>query len=312
VATTRKDEVRPWPDETGEQPWPELPSHDTPRQPDQPSPADDMPAATETTGSDDATPDDAPSDDIPAASDIWQRVLPELQALWQRHLERWPEPDQRPADRAGDEPGSWHGDGGQYLSPKDNVVAIQSFERMRTAEKDISPTMRDIEAAIPGAKLVGFDHRLKHEIPFKEKVAAELIDKPQYSVFEIANRVPDTVRYTYTFSSDRYTIGYWAVQHELMGRGCELVMSRNSWSGDEYKGINTRWMTTGGERFEVQFHTPESFEAKQLTHEAYERLRVIKSPSIERPELEDFQRRVTSNVSIPDGAAKIPDKRELI
>ena len=42
----------------------------------------------------------------------------------------------------------------------------------------------------------------------------------------------------------------------------------------EYKGINTRWVTQEGQRFEVQFHTSESFHAKQnVTHDAYERLR---------------------------------------
>ena len=30
-----------------------------------------------------------------------------------------------------------------------------------------------------------------------------------------------------------------------------------------------------GQRFEVQFHTRASFEAKQLTHAAYERLRIL-------------------------------------
>ncbi len=39
--------------------------------------------------------------------------------------------------------------------------------------------------------------------------------------------------------------------------GYEMCQSRNSWDDAEYKGINTRWVTEGGQRFEVQFHTPE-------------------------------------------------------
>ena len=46
------------------------------------------------------------------------------------------------------------------------------------------------------------------------------------------------------------------------------------WSDDKYKGINSQWIEPdSGQRFEVQFHTRISFEAKQLTHHAYERLR---------------------------------------
>ena len=57
--------------------------------------------------------------------------------------------------------------------------------------------------------------------------------------------------------------------------GHKMYQSKNSWGEVEYKGINTRWVTQEGQRFEVQFHTPESFHAKQnITHEpAFERIR---------------------------------------
>jgi hypothetical protein len=291
--------------------------HGTGQHPEQPSPAADTPTAHDApTPSENpesrntATGDASAPGDAPAPNDIWQKALPELQGLWHRHLERWPESERPPADRTGDEPGSWRGDGGQYLSARDNATASQSFERMRSAERDISPAMQDIEAAVPGAKLVGFDNRLKGQDRFKEKISAELIDKPHHSVSEIADRTADTVRYTYEFSREHYVADYWAVRHELADRGYELLMSRNTWDHDEYKGINTRWMTPSSERFEVQFHTPESFQAKQLTHEAYERLRVIKPPSVERPELEGFQRKATSCVPLPDGVTEVPDCRE--
>jgi len=67
-------------------------------------------------------------------------------------------------------------------------------------------------------------------------------------------------------------------------------------------------VTPQGQRFEVQFHTPESFHAKQhATHDAYERLRRPQTTDEERRELEDFQREVSSHVQVPDGAADIPD-----
>src|SRR6202034_3993016 len=60
----------------------------------------------------------------------------------------------------------------------------------------------------------------------------------------------------------------------LKDQGFELHKLKNSWSDDQYKGINSQWIEPEtGQRFEVQFHTRISFEAKQLTHKAYERLR---------------------------------------
>ena len=71
-----------------------------------------------------------------------------------------------------------------------------------------------------------------------------------------------------------YTGGAWMDIERLKDQGFKLEKLKNSWSGDQYKGINSQWIEPDtGQRFEVQFHTHISFEAKQLTHPAYERIR---------------------------------------
>jgi hypothetical protein len=79
-------------------------------------------------------------------------------------------------------------------------------------------------------------------------------------------------------------------------------------SDEQYKGINSQWIEPDtGQRFEVQFHTRISFEAKQLTHGAYERLRSQQADKLEELVLEAFQRKVTAEVPVPPGAGGIPD-----
>ena len=69
-----------------------------------------------------------------------------------------------------------------------------------------------------------------------------------------------------------------------------------------------RWITPEGQRFEVQFHTTESFHAKQqVTHRPYERIRNPLTQDEERPELERFQEEVSRWVATPEGAQEIPD-----
>jgi hypothetical protein len=80
---------------------------------------------------------------------------------------------------------------------------------------------------------------------------------------------------------------------------------RNTWPGDQYKGINTRWRIPDGPLFEVQFHTQESFDAKQFTHAAYERIRGSNVSEDEYDELISFQAKVSTRIPEPDGARNI-------
>jgi len=95
----------------------------------------------------------------------------------------------------------------------------------------------------------------------------------------------------------------------LHAGGFELAKAlKNSWSSDQYKGINTQWIEPEtGQRFEVQFHTRASFEAKQLSHEAYERIRNPQTSELELDELEEFQREVCDKIPVPLGASEIED-----
>ena len=91
-------------------------------------------------------------------------------------------------------------------------------------------------------------------------------------------------------------------------RGFKIYKLKNYWSDDQYKGINSQWVRPdSGQRFEVQFHTRISFEAKQITHGAYERLRTHEADPLEELVLEAFQRKVTAAVPIPSGVTEISD-----
>jgi hypothetical protein len=124
--------------------------------------------------------------------------------------------------------------------------------------------------------------------------------------------LPDAIRFTFCFEAANYWDGYLEIKRRLEACGNKMVYSRNHWRDDlEYKGINTRWIASDGQRYEVQFHTAESFHAKQqVTHRSYERLRNPLTPAQERSELRSLQRDVSSQIIAPKGAANISDYRE--
>jgi hypothetical protein len=243
----------------------------------------------------------------PEVSETWREQLPELQSLWDRHLERWPDKEKPSADRSADEPGSWRGDSGLYLNAEENLTAEHTLERVRKAEPDLTKAIKTIATETPGATLAGLEHCLKDTERCKEKISAEARLKPERSIDDIGENLPDIIRYTYQFETDRYYEGCSKVADQLRSHGYDLYDVRDSWRDSQYKGINTRWRDSSGQPFEVQLHTDESFSAKQLTHVAYERLRDPSTSDQEREELREFQHRVSESISIPHGSLQISD-----
>jgi hypothetical protein len=105
------------------------------------------------------------------------------------------------------------------------------------------------------------------------------------------------------FDASHYSDGVKQVEDRLTVDGYELVGRKPSWSGAEYKGINSQWRDMrSGQLFEVQFHTPESWSAKQCTHDAYEKLECPTTLPEERVRLRVFQREIVATVGVPPGA----------
>jgi hypothetical protein len=242
-----------------------------------------------------------------AARDAWARAVPELRAAWEDHKQRYPE-EARAVPRTQPD-GSWVADGGRRLSPEQNAEASKCCADLRDeADKVILPAMRRIEATDPGRGLAGLEHMLKGEDRLKEKIADELFAKPAISAREALNEVADPVRFTLSYPSERYADGILADVDSIKAEGFELIKLKNLWADNQYKGINSQWRRPEtGLRFEMQFHTPESLEAKELTHEAYERIRGADTSRAERSELRAFQRRVNALLVTPPDIAKIKD-----
>jgi hypothetical protein len=243
----------------------------------------------------------------------WSEVDRFLKAA-EDHKRRWPaERATTPVDRSHDPAGSWRGDGGQYLDVEQHAQAKDVIAMAKAKEEKITDQLgeADRDPSCLG-RLVGLEHRLKGDDRLKQKIA-DLLETaaPDATTEEILRAIPDAIRYTFCANAKDYAEVYWDVKERLQARGFEIDYSQNHWTDTQYKGINTRWLTPEGQRFEVQFHTAESFDAKEnMTHWAYERLRNPLTQDEERQELMAFQQEVFSWVPLPARAAEIPDYRK--
>jgi len=240
--------------------------------------------------------------------DTWTETANLARWMWDEYHRRWP-PEERPqADRSADPPGSWRSDSNRYLDSSTNAqIEAECARIVEREQQKISPAMRDIESQDPDRHLAGFRHRLKEGDRIKEKVYG-MIQESGFSADEAISRVPDVIRYTFQYDEAEYTQSVRADIARMREQGFELDALKNSWSNDQYKGINSQWTESGtSQRFEVQFHTRISFEAKQLTHGSYERLRAGQPDRFEQMVLEAFQKKVSAEVPTPPGAADIAE-----
>jgi hypothetical protein len=224
-----------------------------------------------------------------------------------------------PEDAARVDPdGSWHWKG-RDLTPEQSRIGDEAITRCREAEgrdadgnygdHGLTPAMRQIEAQLDHGHLVADTEKfaLKDPDRFKEKLAERIAFEPDEDPVNLASRIHDGIRYTFEYDEAYYTESVYRTEDTVSQQGFDLMIRKPRWDGPEYKGINSQWRDpNNGQLFEVQFHTPASWEAKQETHAAYAKLSDARTPPAERERLEEHQRRITASVPVPPGALEIP------
>jgi len=250
--------------------------------------------------------------DPPAST--WAEALPVLRAAWEKIKVKYDY-----AERTGPTPqpanGSWRGGQGRRLDVTQNADIDRGYARIReVAERVIIPGLRAVEAEDPTRNLAGFEHCFKGAGRLKEKIADQIRSTPGTTPSQALSAVPDAVRFTYQYDETAYSASVRKDVDRLEARGFTQVERRNTWTSDQYKGINSRWREpASGVVFEVQFHTRASLEAKELTHKAYERIRGItgqtRETDRETAELRNFQHRVNAEIPIPPSVTEYEDYR---
>ena len=247
-----------------------------------------------------------------ATPDSWGVAAPELLATWRALEEKYGYGGEPPEPAPQADGGSWRGNGGRSLDATSNAELDRGYARIREiGENVIAPAILRVAAEDPTRTLAGFDRRIKGIDRLKEKVFDRMRSKGR-SPDEALAQVSDVVRFTFVYGETTYADGVRSDLQRLEAIGFTQLKRRNTWSSDQYKGINTQWQEPqSGVRFEVQFHTEASLEAKELTHQAYERIRTMTESTSatdrETADLQRFQFRVNSVTPMPPGVPDIDD-----
>ena len=154
------------------------------------------------------------------AAYTWDAAALELRQVWEAHETKWPSPED--AD----------GDGDRHLNPEANAEVERCCGQIREiAENIITPAMRALESEDPDRHLIGLEHRLKGTERLKEKVATALEEQPNLTPRQALSAVPDAIRFTLSYSEERYTAGVTADLERLTACGCELGQATQEFVG---------------------------------------------------------------------------------
>ncbi|MGL5826617.1 MAG: hypothetical protein ACRCYU_17675 [Nocardioides sp.] len=176
-------------------------------------------------------------------------------------------------------------------------------------EPGITRHLETIVAQLPTSHLEGLENRLKTFDSLARKTATDLETVQLDQVVKVDNvlgKTADAVRYTVVTEPADFTAASSAALHQLAGDFETIGVSNTFGSQGPYRGLNTQWRDpVSGQIFEVQFHSPESFRIKTLTHPWYEEARLPETTPERKAFLDQKQIDAYVDFEAPAGSAEI-------
>ena len=183
-----------------------------------------------------------------------------------------------------------------------------SKELIATAKNKDKVITEDLKEAVKSGhgNLVGLEYRIKGEDSLSRKLEGKAISKG-ISIKAYAEQVTDVLRYTNSSKPEHLTEDFFNIVGELEKKGYNLIEVTNTFNvpGSPYRGINTLVKDRSGYVFELQFHTPESLEVKEINHKLYVEQRLTATAEFRKAELKKKMKENSMKILMPSDIERI-------
>ncbi|PWV97447.1 minor capsid protein 2 [Paenibacillus cellulosilyticus] len=191
---------------------------------------------------------------------------------------------------------------------KGDYRKLNAYEQVVAREPQITSDLQAISEST-GMDMVGLEYRLKGKDSYLRKVNSDSKNSGDMAIInDTLSNMNDVIRYTYQADGDKLVGHYEAVVAEMEAKGYTRHKLKNTWDDkrNPYRGVNAVFVSPEGQKFEVQFHTPESFELKNgRMHEIYEEYRLDSTSTERRAELTKEMFSLSSGLKKPKDIDKI-------
>lgn len=188
----------------------------------------------------------------------------------------------------------------EYGILKAQTKGMTYYNKAIANEPEITEKVKQISEKV-GMDPVGLEYRIKGKDSYLRKIRSNY--SPNGNEYE----VKDILRYTYTSSSEelaKKTMSSIDAYDEI---GYNTIEIKNYWLDkyNPYNGINTVLSSPKGQKFELQYHTPESYRIKDGIHKMYEEWRALPEGSEEAKKLNRKMFDSYKGVAIPKDIERV-------
>jgi hypothetical protein len=187
------------------------------------------------------------------------------------------------------------------------LLAQELLLQAQKNEPNITADLQNIAEKVT-AEMVGLERKFKTEESLTRKLA-ETAEVSSEKIERVAESVNDALRYTFVLPFEIYAESFQKAIEILINSDYQVPKKRiwNAWknigrSRDKgYRGINITVISSQNQKFELQFHTAESFALKTETHNLYKELRSKMVSEKREIELITKMKKAAWRVSKPEG-----------
>lgn len=188
-----------------------------------------------------------------------------------------------------------------------DYLANIEINRVKSIEPTITNFLNEISLK-NDVKLMGLDYRIKSRESLSRKIISDAHEK-NISLNKAAKGMTDVLRYTFVCEENKFTANYFSILEDFRLKGYNTVRVKNTFfDGKSYKGVNTLVVDSKNNVFELQYHTPKSFEVKEgALHALYEKQRVLdKSKDKKKWDLIEIEMiKLSNTIQNPIGVERI-------
>ena len=159
----------------------------------------------------------------------------------------------------------------QQIGDASNYLLQNAYNMERVVTNDLLSILTN------NGYFVELENRFKSRKRLEEKIYHKY-QRTNNEIISIANNIGDVLRYTIIFDYDNYIQNVQGYLENLEELGYNISVFKNRWNEVYFKGISVKINGPCG-MFEIQFHTKENYEIKEVfSREPYKLTRKSNAP----------------------------------